>query len=464
MERTQRWLACVVCVVALCCAVLAAEDWPEFRGKGRTGVWSETGILETFPPSGLKVRWRTPIKAGYAGPAVSGGRVFVVDFSPASLDSTTPQQGAIGGALSRYRGTERALALDEKTGRILWTKTWPVDYAGIMWAVGPRATPTVDGDRVYVLGATGHLVALRAATGEILWQTSYEKNYGADRRKWAWDYGFAGSPIVDGNRLIAFVGGKGNAIVVAFDKMTGKEIWRALPSDGGVDIGVSQPIIVEAGGVRQLIVWLPETIHALNPATGAVYWTQPFHVYGSMTVPTPVLSAGSLFFTNFYDGSLMLGLDAKKPAARVLWKTKGGSEIDSAALHGVVTTPVVIGDHIYGIYSYGQFRCLRAGTGERVWETFAVTGERARWASGQIVRHGDRLFINNDRGELVIVKPNPTGYQEVSRTPLIAPTSPPHNRRVLEKVNWSHPAYANRHIYARNDEEILAASLAAEGR
>jgi len=211
-------------------------------------------------------------------------------------------------------------------------------------------------------------------------------------------------------------------------------------------------------------MWLPEMIYSLNPTTGEVYWQQPFHVYGSMTVPTPVLSAGRLFFTNFYNGSLMLGLDAKKPEAQVLWKSKSDSEIDSDGLHGVVTTPDIVGDHIYGICSYGQFRCLRADTGERVWETFAVTAERARWASGQIVRHGNRLLINNDRGELVIMKPGPAGYHEVGRTPLIKPTSPPHNRRVLEKVNWSHPAYANRHIYVRNDEEIVAASLAAPGR
>ena len=116
---------------------------------------------------------------------------------------------------------------------------------------------------------------------------------------------------------------------------------------------------------------------------------------------------------------------------------------------------------VYGICSYGQFRCLRTATGERIWETFDLTRERARWTSGQIVRHGDRLFVNTDRGDLVIIAPSPDGYQEISRTKLIKPTSPPYNRRELEMVNWSHPAYANRHIYTRNGEEILAASLAA---
>jgi hypothetical protein len=101
-------------------------------------------------------------------------------------------------------------------------------------------------------------------------------------------------------------------------------------------------------------------------------------------------------------------------------------------------------------------------SGERVWETQAVTKERARWASGVMVQNAGRLFVNNDRGELIIIKPSPTGYEEVSRTTLIKPTSPPQNRRQLVNVNWMYPAYANKHIFARNDEEIISASLASE--
>jgi outer membrane protein assembly factor BamB len=463
--RIARWLS-AACAVALAVATtmpLHAEDWPEFRGRGRAGVWNETGILETFPAGGLEVLWRTPVRAGYSGPAVADGRVFLLDFIPEGEDEqVAPAQGAIGGSRHRLRGTERALALDEKTGRILWTQSWDVDYGGIMWAIGPRATPTVDADRVYTVGATGRLLAMHARTGAILWQKDFQRDFGANRRMWAWDYGFASSPIVDGPRLIAMVGGKGNAMVVAFDKMTGRELWRAIESNGEVDLGVAQPILVDAGGTRQLIIWLPEMVHSLNPATGREHWRQPFHVYGSMTVPTPVVSGRNLFFTNFYNGPLMLELDGRKPAARVVWKGKSGSEIDTDGLHGVVTTPVIVGDHIYGICSYGQFRCLRMKTGERVWETFDVTRERARWASGQIIRQGDRLFVNNDRGELIIMKPSPEGYREISRTPLIAPTSPPFNRRQLEVVSWSHPAYANRNIYVRNDREIVCASLAAD--
>jgi outer membrane protein assembly factor BamB len=420
------------------------EDWPEVGGRGRRNVWNETGILERFPKDGLQVRWRTSVRSGYAGPAVADGRVFLLDWV----------------MTKRPYGTERALGLDERTGRILWTHEWEADYRGISWPNGPRATPTVDGDRVYVVGADGKLFCLDVTTGAVRWQKDFAKDYGANRLQWAFDWGFASAPLVDGDRLIALVDGRPDAKVVAFDKMTGEERWRALEADG--DLGVAQPVIVSAGGTRQLIIWYPGAVASLHPETGRVFWQQPYRVGGSMTVALPVLDESRLFFTTFYDGPLMLGLDERQPAASVLWKGQSDSEIQTDGLHAVIATPVIIDGYIYGICSYGQFRCLEAATGKRVWETQAVTRERARWASGVIVRHGDRLFINNDRGELIIVKPDPQGYQEIDRTPLIKPTSEPQNRRELVYVNWMQPAYANRHIYARNDEEIICASLAKE--
>jgi outer membrane protein assembly factor BamB len=261
--------------------------------------------------------------------------------------------------------------------------------------------------------------------------------------------------------LICLVGGEPDAKVVAFDKMTGRELWRALPSSS--EPGYAQPVIVSAGGTRQLIIWHPVALNSLDPATGKVYWEAPMRVDYGMTVPTVVQSGSRLLVSCFYNGSMMMSLDASKPAARVLWKGQSDSEVQTEGLHAVVCTPAIDGDYIYGLCSYGQLRCLNANTGERVWETQAVTAERARWASGQMVRQGDRYFINNDRGDLIIARLTPQGYQEISRTALLAPTSNPGNRRALQRVNWSHPAYANRCIYARNDEEILCASLAAPG-
>lgn len=441
MKPLRHGLAAVA-VFGLTGIGLHADDWPQWRGEDRLGVWHETGILETFPSDGLHVRWRVPIHAGYAGPAVADGRVFVTDARRASGTDRV----------------ERVLCLDEATGRTLWTHEWSASYIGLLdtWATGPRATPTIDGDRVYVLGATGALIALDVETGDVLWRRDYVEQYDTEIPPW----GMAGAPLVDGDRLIALVGGQPDAKVVAFDKMTGREIWRSLPGDS--EPGYSQPIIFEAGGARQLIIWHASAVASLDPLTGDVYWEEPYEAGAGMAVATPVLDdQNRLLVSSFYNGSMMLALNQDRPAATLLWKGSSDSEILTDGLHAVITTPVVEGGHVYGICSYGQFRCLDAGSGDRVWESQAVTVERARWASGFIVRHRDRYFINNDRGELIIARLSPDGYEELGRTTLITPNTRPGTRRQLGVVNWSHPAYANQHIYARSDQEIVAASLAA---
>lgn len=435
MKRTGRYLLVTICILNLVLAPAFAEDWTEWRGKGRSGIWIESGILDKFPEKGLTVAWRVPIHGGFAGPAVAAGRVFVTDFKKSA----------------GMKGTERALCLDEKSGKILWTREWDADYKGISYATGPRATPTADGDRVFIVGASGLLFCLNARTGAVIWQKDYVKDYGMQMPTW----GISSAPLVDGDRLIAIVGGQPDAMVMAFDKMTGRELWRAIPSDS--EQGYSQPVIFEAGKIRRLIIWHPAAVVALDPVTGKVYWRQEYRINLGVTLATPVMNGSRLLVSSFYNGSMLL--DLARENASVIWKGKSNSEINTDGLHTVVNTPVIDGDYIYGICSYGQFRCLSLKTGERVWETMEVTKEKARWASGFIVRNGDRYFINNDRGELIIAKLSPKGYQEISRTQLIKPTTNPGNRRELGMVNWSHPAYANRHIVARNDEEIISVSL-----
>ena len=407
-RRRRSWILTLLVVAGA--ATLSAEDWPEFRGEGRLGVWRETGILERFPEGGLEVRWRTPLHHGYSGPAVADGRVFVIDF----------ERGR------GLEGIERLLALDENTGEILWETSWEANYAGVSWDEGPRATPTVDGDRVYAVGASGIMTAASVDTGAVLWRTRFQEDWGSEIPQW----GFAGSPIVDGDRVITQVGGTPDAKVVAFHRETGDEVWRALSSvEAGA--GVAQPTIIDAGGVRQLIIWHPLAVSALNPETGEVYWEQPFEVDYNMTVATPVHRGSDLFVTTFYNGPMMLGLNNDRPAAEMVWRGSSNSEILTDGLHAVIGTPIIDGDYIYGFGSYGQLRCLVAATGERVWETQDATSERARWASAFMVQHEDRVFINNDRGDLIIARLTPEGYEELDRTPLIAPTSSPGNRRDL---------------------------------
>ena len=439
---------------------LFAEDWPEWRGLGRLGEIKESGLLESFPEKGLTVKWRTPIRSGYTGPAVSKGRVFVTDFARVSA-STGPAltAGYNGRRASGLEGKERAMALDEKTGKVLWTREWDSDYTGIMesYAIGPRATPTVDGDRVYVQGTMGQLICLSASTGEILWQKNYIKEFGLKVPVW----GMTASPLVDGPRVVVIAGGAGESLVMAFDKLTGKLVWKAIEVKQGGP-GYAPPTIINASGVRQLIIWHPEGVTSLNPVNGEQHWDLPWNNRSSgMIVATPIQQGNRLFFSSFYHGPFMVELDPGAPKAKLAWKGSSESEINTDGLHSSFSTPVMDGDYIYGVCSYGQFRCLDARTGKRVWETQQVTVEKARWASAFLVRYKDRYFINNDRGELIIAKLSPEGYQEISRTELIKPTfTLGIGRRERKAVHWSHPAYANRTLYTRNDEEIIAVSLA----
>ena len=434
--------------VALPNASVLAQDWPEWRGKGRLGIWNETDALERFPDEGLEIRWRTPIHSGYAGPAVAHGRVYVADFEE----------------IRPLEGTERLLCLDEGTGKVLWTHSWEVSYARLMrsYAIGPRATPTVDADLVYVVGATGVLRALTGETGELVWEKNFEKDYGTEVSVW----GVTGAPLVEGDLLIAIVGGVPDAEVVAFDKRTGKEVWRALSPEP--EMGYAQPVIFEVGGVRQLIIWHPRAVSSLNPESGKVYWEELWEARSGLTVATPVRSGNYLFLSQFYGGSMMMKLDPSRPSASLVWKRKGGSERpeDTDSLHALMTTPVLKDGLIFGVCSYGQFRCLDASTGDRIWESLDLI-ELGRWATAFLVRNGDRYFASNDLGDLIIARFDEKGYHEIDRTHLIEPTAnsgwrsrPGGRRRPSDRiVNWSHPAYANGHIVARNDKEILSASL-----
>ena len=216
--------------VAAMTGALSADDWPQWRGADRLAVWHETGIVEDLPDE-LKVIWRTPVRSGYSGPAVAAGRVFVTDWRE------DPESRTLD-------GVERMIALDEATGEVLWTHEWPTSYRmlSVSYAVGPRSTPTVDGDRVYVVGATGRLFCFDVETGEVRWQKNYVAEYGTSVPVW----GIVSAPLVDGDRLLTVVGGEPDALVVAFDKHTGDELWRAIEVEA--EMGYAQPVIYEAGG------------------------------------------------------------------------------------------------------------------------------------------------------------------------------------------------------------------------
>jgi outer membrane protein assembly factor BamB len=444
----------VALLVAFTCLtpVAPAEDWPQWLGPKRDGVWRENGVLEKFPAGGPEVLWRAPLGTGYSGPAVAGGRVYVMDRKRAVGADGKPLRPTRKGIL----GTERVLCLDAGSGKVVWSHEYDCPYK-VSYSSGPRTTPLVAGNRVYTLGAMGDLLCLKADTGNVVWAKNLMKEYKLDDPP-VW--GFAAHPLLDGDRLYCLVGGTGSA-AVALNKDTGREVWKALTTE---EIGYSPPVLCEAGGKRQLIIWLSESVNSLDPETGKVYWSQEFPVgqppqRPAVNIATVRCTHHRLFVTTFYHGSLMLKLDADKPAAEVLWKGKSNNPSRPDGLHGLMAAPVLQGDHIYAVAADGQLCCVSAATGKVLWGTYQATGgEKADCGSAFIIpTRGDRYFICNDQGDLIIARLTPKGYEEISRAHILEPDHAARGRKVV----WSHPAFAQRCCFARNDKEIICISLAA---
>ncbi len=412
----------------------AADEWPQWRGPNRDGVWNETGLIERFAEPRLELRWRVPISSGYSGPTVADQRVYVTDRV------SDPEQ------------IERVLCFDWETGRSLWTHSYPCRYEQVGYTAGPRAAVTLDAGIAFALGTMGHLHALDAATGKVLWR----KDLRADYRIGVPIWGVSAAPLVDGPRLIVQAGGEDGACVLALDKRTGSEIWRALQDRASY----SAPILIQQAGQRVLVCWTGDHVAGLDPESGRVHWKHPFPPARMViNVPTPVVDGDRLFVSAFYDGSLMLQLAKDRLAVEPVWRRRGKSERETDSLHAMIATPYLQGDYVYGVDSYGQLRCLDARTGDRIWEDLtAVPTER--WANIHMVRNGDRMWMFNERGELLIGRLSPAGFQEISRTKLLEPTTGQLPRR--DGVCWSHPAYAYRHVFARNDRELVCADLSGE--
>ena len=206
-----------------------------------------------------------------------------------------------------------------------------------------------------------------------------------------------------------------------------------------------------------MVVWTGDSVAGLDPQTGSVHWRVPLKASRMpIGVATPIFQQNRLFVTSFYDGSLMLQLDPDRQAASPLWRAVGPDEQHTEALHSIISTPIALGEYVYGVDSYGELRCLEAATGRRIWEDLSAT-PRSRWSTIHFVQNGDRVWMFNERGELIISRLSSNGFQEISRAQLIRPTQEQLRRR--GGVCWSHPAFAGGHVYARNDEELVCADL-----
>lgn len=423
LDYAKSRLSAAILVATLSGTMCLAEDWPQWRGANRDGGWNEIGLLETFPANGLKVRWRVPVGWGFSSPVIARGRVYLAD---SELDVPQAQ--------------ERLRCWDEVTGQPLWSHAVDVKYED--WAfdpaqeIGPVATPIVQNGKVYTLGRVGNLDCLDARTGEILWQRNLVQDYQV-----AFAPG-APSPLIEGDQLILFAGGKPDACVIALNKETGKECWKALEES----LTFSSPIVITSGGSRQLIVWTQESVTSLNPATGTPFWRQRLLTNSDYAVSTPVFHQDRLLI-----GGLMMQLDSSRPAATVLWPA---STAPARRIYSNTSTALFRGDHLYSAKSSGELICVDAQTGQQVWESTTVTDLR-NGTSIHLTPNGDSVLLYTSKGDLIRARLSAEGYQEISRVHVQAPTFPWSGGTVC----WTPPSYANGHLFARNGKEMLCVSL-----
>ncbi len=391
------------------------EDWPRWRGPRGDGTWRAPKLPAAWPQDGLQRVWRRELGGGYGGVAVSEGRVFVMDRQREPQD------------------VERVLCFDAVNGEPLWSHPYPVDYGDVSYDNGPRATPTVFQDRVYTLGAVGHLFCLDAASGALVWSKDLVADFKARVPIW----GLSASPVVYEDLLIVHPGGEPDGCFIAFDRNTGEQRWRSLPDPAGY----ATPILIEHRGKRQLVAWTPTNVRGLDPATGESLWTMPFEVNFGTSIASPIFQEGLVLVSSYYDGSQAIRLGTEGDSAEVAWH-------DRRNLRGLMMQPLYRDGYVYLLDKRHGLTCVELATGNKVWDDDNRMTSKGRNPQATMVWLGDedRTIVLNSDGDLILVRLNPQGYLEETRTNIIGRT-------------WAHPAYAGNCVYARSDTEIVCVLL-----
>jgi hypothetical protein len=393
----------------------APGDWPAWRGADRTGVSTETGLLKEWPEGGPKQLWKaTKLGAGYSTPAVTGGRVYV---------------------LGTRDKEEFAIALDAKDGSEIWaTKIGAIGKDGPPSYPGPRSTPTVDGNRIYVLGSDGDLVCLDK-DGKSVWQKNLEKDLEGKRGRWA----YAESPLIDGDTLVCTPGGT-KATLAALNKKNGEVIWKAAVPDG--EAAYSSVIVAEAGGVKQYFQLLGKGVVGVAAKDGKLLWNYD-KMKNSTNSPTPIFHDGCVFSSYFGPAGggnvlLRLSADGDGVAAKEVYSGKAlGNH------HGGI---VLVGDSVYGTTQNGLV-CLDFKTGEKKWEEKSV-------GKGSVSAADGCLYVRSEKdGQVALVEATPAGYKEKGRL-----TQPDRSKRNA----WPHPVIAGGCLYLRDDDVLLCYDVKAK--
>ncbi len=382
-----------------------AEDWPQHRGPQRDGRSSWHGLQFPWDDSGPRELWRVPIGRGFSGVSVADGRLFTLD---------SRKNGCYG------------VALDSDSGSELWRVRLD-DRLEEFWGDGPRSTPTVDGDRVYLLTGLGRLVALRAADGARLWQVDLPTAFGSALPMW----GFSGSPIVFGELIVFDTGGTDRRSIVALDKYTGELRWSTFDDA----ISYSSPIVIPFAG-RDVLVFLTGMHIVGLDADGRRLFAQVWGLETPVRPATPVFVApDALFVSASYGagGSLLRLRDAGKTIdVETVWSGR--------AMRNHFHATVAHQGHLYG-FDRHALKCIEAETGKACWSRLDGMGR------GSLIYADGHLLVLTEHGRLVAVEAQPVEFHEKG------------SLRVFQDRSWTAPALADGRIYLRNESEIVCLDL-----
>jgi outer membrane protein assembly factor BamB len=402
----------------------AADDWPQWRGPSRTGIAADTLFPDRWPSSPPEPRWRVRIGEGYSSPVVAGGRVFILSREEENQES--------------------CLCFDANTGERLWQHAYAEAYkppdptAGI----GPKSTPTVAGDQVFMIGAGGMLHALEAATGRVAWSHNCAAEYwGVEKDAtgfdaWTAPCGAAGSGLVDGNLLIIPLGGKKAGAITAFDRRTGEIVWKGLTDRGSY----GSPMVAELAGKRQVVGFTGLRMVGLNAATGELLWEHHFPANFEQTILTPVIWKDLVIFGGEQKPTIALRIEKQENAftASVTWK--------SPELRSYLTSPVAIGDHLIGHDNRLQrLVCVSLETGQTNWTSDKI-GQYA-W----LTLAGHRLLVLTQEGDFHVFDYN------VLRCI-------PHVKWKLSEAGgvWSHLAVVKNRLYVKDKEHLACFEIGGQ--
>jgi outer membrane protein assembly factor BamB len=388
----------------------AAIDWPQFLGPERNGTYRGPALADSWPASGPKVVWRKQVGAGFAGPIVVQNRVIL---------------------FHRQAREEVVESLDVKTGASMWRYAYPTSYRDDFgFDEGPRAAPVVADGVVYTFGAEGRLHAIDLATGTRLWAEDTMKRFGVAKGY----FGASGSPLVEGGRVIANIGGD-KAGLVAFDAKTGKVVWTATDDDASYSSGVGATI----GGRRSAVFLTRDNLIGVDPATGAVHFQRRWRarMAASVNAATPLV-IGDLIFVSAEYG----------PGAGVL-RVNGSTLSDVWASDEVLSNHYATSVHHEG-YLYGFHGRQEFGPSLRAVDlkTGAVKWSQDQFRAGSITLVNDRLLILRESGELVLAPATPQGFRPLARASVLQGS-----------VARPYPAIADGILYARNENTLVAVDL-----